>query len=68
MTLAQVVYQISTDGDFAAQMRSDPRSALTQRGWRLSKEELAFLVTVLKREAQELVDLRKLVESKGSWR
>jgi hypothetical protein len=65
MTLAQVVYRISTDGDFEAQMRSDPISALAQKGLRMSKEELAFLMTVLKREARELTDLDKLVKKEG---
>ena len=50
MALAQVVYQISTDADFAAFMRRDPKHALAEKGWILSKEELAFLMTVLKRE------------------
>ena len=65
MTLAQVVYRISTDGDFEAHMRSDPISALAKRGLRMSKEELAFLMTVLKREARELTDLDKLVNKEG---
>ena len=65
MTLAQVVYRISTDGDFEAQMRSDPISALAHRGLRMSKEELAFLMTVLKRETRQLTDLDKLVNKEG---
>lgn len=56
MTLAQVVYLVSTDGDFAAQMRSDPNAALLERGVELNKEDLAFLLTVLKREAQEGIE------------
>ena len=47
MALAQVVYQLSTDADFAARMRSDPESALLERGLRLSKEELQFLMASL---------------------
>lgn len=43
MSLAQVVYNITNDKDFAAQMRSDPENALAQRGWSLSREEVAFL-------------------------
>lgn len=43
MTLAQVVYQISTDSDFAAKMKTDPESALAEKGLQLSKEEQAFL-------------------------
>jgi hypothetical protein len=47
MALAQVVYRISTDADFAAQMRTNPESALEERGWRLSKEEVSFLLAGL---------------------
>lgn len=52
MTLAQVVYQISVDADFAAQMRSEPERALAERGLKLSKEEQAFLSRGLKRETR----------------
>ena len=47
MALAQVVYRISTDADFAAQMRTNPESALEDRGWRFSKEEVCFLLAGL---------------------
>ncbi|HJW91176.1 MAG TPA: hypothetical protein VJ436_11095 [Anaerolineales bacterium] len=50
MALAQVVYQLSTDADFAARMRSDPEGALRERGWRLSKEETAFLFASITRK------------------
>ncbi len=43
MTLAQVVYEISNNEDFAAQYRSNPEAALAQKGLTLSKEEQAFL-------------------------
>ncbi len=43
MTLAQVVYEISTNEDFAAKWRSDPETALAQKGLTLSKEEKEFL-------------------------
>ena len=52
MALAQVVYRISTDADFAALMRTDPEGALEERGWRLSKEELSFLLAGLFRKSQ----------------
>lgn len=60
MALAQVVYRISTDADFAAHMRSDPEGALDERGWRLSKEELSFLLAGLFRKSQsdELVSMK----------
>ncbi len=60
MALAQVVYRISTDADFAALMRTDPEGTLEERGWRLSKEELSFLVAGLFRKSQsdDLVSLK----------
>jgi hypothetical protein len=45
MTLAQVVYQMSTDEDFAAQLLSNPDTTLEKRGLQVSREELAFLVS-----------------------
>lgn len=43
MTLAQVVYEISNNEDFATEYRSNPEAALAQKGLTLSKEEQAFL-------------------------
>ena len=48
MTLAQVVYNISNDQEFAEMWQSDPETALANRGLKLSKEEKAFLVMGLK--------------------
>jgi hypothetical protein len=56
MALAQVVYTISTDADFAARMRSDPESALEERGLRLGTEELALLVDAIKKSGQKSID------------
>ena len=68
MTLAQVVYQMSTDTDFASQLFASPESALSTRGFRLSKEELAFILTARTRGEQEKVDIRSLIEKKaGGW-
>ena len=68
MALAQVVYQIATDADFAAHMRSDPEGTLQERGWLLSKEEVAFLMTVLRREAQEIGRIMHLAKPTAtSW-
>ena len=53
MTLAQVVYNISTDSEFASQWQSDPEGALAGRGLKLSQEEMAFLSRGLKRHSQE---------------
>lgn len=61
MALAQVVYQISTDKDFALQMRSNPQVALEKRGWSLSKEEIAFLLSTL-RSNTERTEIRRLVK------
>ena len=38
MTLAQVVYNISTDNEFARMWSNDPEAALAQRGLKLSRE------------------------------
>ena len=43
MSLAQVVHKISSDTDFAAQWRKDPKAALVGNGFDLSQEEIAFL-------------------------
>ena len=61
MALAQVVYQISTDKDFASRMQSDPNSALDERGWSLSKEEIAFLLSTLRSNA-ERSEIRRIVK------
>ena len=49
MSLAQVVYSMSTDNEFAAQWDLDPDMALVDRGLHLSCEEFAFLKSGLKR-------------------
>lgn len=68
MALAQVVYQISTDADFAARMRTDPESALKERGWRLSEEELSFLIAGLTRRALQSGKVLGRVKKEGiSW-
>ncbi len=69
MTLAQVVYQMSTDTDFASQLFSNPESALEKRGFRLSQEELAFLLTTRSRGEQDKVRIAAIVDDKAaSWR
>lgn len=50
MTLAQVVYNISTDNEFARLWNADPDAALAQRGLKLSREEMAFLKNGLHRK------------------
>jgi len=56
MALAQVVYTISTDADFAARMRSDPESALEERGWRLGTEELALLLNTITKFGKDKIE------------
>ena len=60
MALAQVVYQISTDKDFASRMQSDPQGALDAQGWALSKEEIAFLLSTLRKS--ESTEIRRIVK------
>jgi hypothetical protein len=66
MALAQVVYQISTDKDFAARMQSDPHGALHEHGWFLSKEEIAFLLSTL-RSNTERSEIRGIVKPMLAW-
>lgn len=60
MALAQVVYQISTDKDFASQLQTDPQGALSTRGWSLSKEEIAFLLSTLR--GSDRTEIRQIVK------
>jgi hypothetical protein len=53
MTLAQVVYQMSTDRDFASKLFSSPETTLETRGLKLSQEELAFILTAHRRGEQD---------------
>ena len=62
MTLAQVVYQMSTDTDFASQFFSAPETTLDRRGFKLSKEELAFILTAHRRGEQEKLRIVSLAE------
>ncbi len=69
MTLAQVVYQMSTDTDFASQFFSAPESTLATRGIKLSKEELAFILTAHRRGDEEKMRIVALADVKaGGWR
>ena len=47
MSLAQVVYNISNDDEFASIWNVDPETALADKGLHLSREEMAFLKTGL---------------------
>lgn len=66
MALAQVVYQISTDKSFASRMQSDPQGALDERGWSLSKEEIAFLLSTL-RDSTERAEIRRIIKPMLAW-
>ncbi len=67
MSLAQVVHQMSTDNDFAAQWRVDPEGTLAKRGLRLSQEELAFLKAGLRRRDSDQVHLSDLARKAREW-
>jgi hypothetical protein len=57
MTLAQVVYNMSKDRDFASQLQSNPESTLATRGYQLSKEELNFLLSTNRQEKSKILNL-----------
>jgi hypothetical protein len=70
MSLAQVVYNISTDNEFAAQWNLDPESALADKGFQLSREEQAFLTTGLKNGRsgdRRTMRLSELASVRRSW-
>jgi hypothetical protein len=71
MSLAQVVYNISTDAECAAQWSEDPEAALAGKGFQLSREELNFLKSGLKESVQndgQRVRLSDIVLTASSWR
>ena len=69
MTLAQVVYNMSFDQDFAAQLQANPEATLRKRGFKLSKEELAFLLSAHRRSQEEKIKLEDLFITLGAgWR
>ncbi len=70
MSLAQVVYNISTDNEFASQWNLDPESALADKGFQLSREEQAFLITGLKNGRsgdRRTMRLSELASVRRSW-
>ena len=69
MTLAQVVYKISNDTDFASELYTNPEAALAKRGLKISNEELAFLLTARHRVEQQKLDVVSLADvGNGTWR
>ena len=69
MTLAQVVYNMSTDREFASQLFDNPDATLSKRGFKLSKEELAFLLNAHHRSEQDKMKIVALAKEQAlSWR
>ncbi len=71
MTLAQVVYQLSTDSEFAARMQTDPEAALAERDLQLSKEEQAFLIHGLRRGTRSsgrTISMQEVASLASGWR
>ena len=69
MTLAQVVYQMSNDNDFASELYSNPEAALSKRGLKISNEELAFLLSARNRVESQKLDVVSLSDvGNGQWR
>lgn len=69
MTLAQVVYQMSNDNDFASELYSNPQVALSKRGLKISNEELAFLLSARNRVETQKLDVVSLSDvGNGAWR
>jgi hypothetical protein len=71
MTLAQVVYQLSTDSEFAARMQTDPEVALAEKGLQLSKEEQAFLTRGLRRGTRSdgsTISMQEVTSLYVGWR
>jgi len=62
MTLAQVVYNLSTDREFASELAANPELALANRGLELSREELNFLLAAEKRENEQLTHILSLAD------
>ena len=71
MSLAQVVYNISSDSDFAAAWHEDPKAALARKGYQLSPEEINFLSVGIKKSGREggrRVNLAEIVMAASNWR
>ena len=60
MTLAQLVYRISTDPEFASKFRTEPRSASAAAGSTLTDAELSALVQALDAKADQSGSLLEL--------
>jgi hypothetical protein len=70
MSLAQVVYRISTDADFAEHWRRNPEDALEKKGLNITREELAFLRNGLTRSGfgtTDSIGLSELALKSRTW-
>ena len=68
MELAHVVYRVSTDTDYAAQLQSDPETTIEKLGLKLSADELASLLAILRRNSkQESVGLNARSAKGHEW-
>lgn len=68
MSLAQVVYHITNNAEFAEKWRKDPQAALQDKGFQLSREELNFLCAGLGGNSQSgNVRLSELAIKATSW-
>jgi hypothetical protein len=68
MTLAQVVYKMSTDDEFASELFSNPEDTLEERGLEISKEELAFLLSTRSRHELDLGIVSMAAGPAYQWR
>jgi hypothetical protein len=59
---------MSTDKDFADQLFSMPEATLAKRGWKLSAEELAFLLTAHIRGEREKRIVALADDKASAWR
>lgn len=69
MSLAQVVYKLTTDKEFAALWKRDPELALHKWGLKLSREEFNFLAAGVGPNAFEpsKVQLAELALVPNQW-
>ncbi len=68
MSLAQVVYHITNNAEFAEKWRNDPEAALKDKGFQLSREEMNFLCAGLGGTVQSgSVRLSELAIKATSW-
>jgi hypothetical protein len=63
MTLAQVVYQMSSDTEFASELYSNPEAALAKRGLKISNQEINFLLSARHRVEEHKLDVVSLTDA-----